>query len=509
MLSKAAHAVCVASICLSATTTMTAEAFLVSPVALKSAAATRGHRHHHQRSGVSCVRCYTRAAATMKGDLDGSNIIHRSKLAALRHRLLPRTRGGSTEGEGERRAAGEEGNVVVSISIPNRVRAVMRKTFMAVATAVIVRSSLSPQTASAVGYKPRSGEAPSSRQLRKKQDQEEKRMERVRQEVEKEQQQMLDAATSDLNGEISQEHAVAAAAAAAAGSGEQAEGVSVTEQAVAAAASGSSTMLLPTSDELVERICALPTPQEQENALRMCVPADYKKVWMKLTASQKTALTKLRIENKSYKAVSIGDYRKTGQRDLAPVAIVFSSVLLFSGMRSSLKIMAKQRKRVKAEAAKFDMERDEFMNVEGEAEFDVDIMKELRDMKEKMAGPGDTYAKDTRAYNPEFAAAAGDEEEYDKKIQEALKGTGKGGKTSKGETRKVFTKDEPTNVDVDDSAKASFKGSSDASGGPHADATAQAKKAADAKRLEDLFNSSSIDDPEDDLDLGDNRELLP
>ena len=41
-----------------------------------------------------------------------------------------------------------------------------------------------------------------------------------------------------------------------------------------------------------------------------------------------------------------------------------------------------------------------------------------RDMKEKMAGPGDTYAKDTRAYNPEFAAAAGDEEEYDKKIQE-------------------------------------------------------------------------------------------
>ena len=33
---------------------------------------------------------------------------------------------------------------------------------------------------------------------------------------------------------------------------------------------------------------------------------------------------------------------------------------------------------MKAEAAKFDMERDEFMNVEGEAEFDVDIMKELR-----------------------------------------------------------------------------------------------------------------------------------
>lgn len=39
-------------------------------------------------------------------------------------------------------------------------------------------------------------------------------------------------------------------------------------------------------------------------------------VWMKLTASQKTALTKLRIENKSYKAVSIGDHRKTGQRSV-------------------------------------------------------------------------------------------------------------------------------------------------------------------------------------------------
>ena len=39
-------------------------------------------------------------------------------------------------------------------------------------------------------------------------------------------------------------------------------------------------------------------------------------------------------------------------------------------------------------------------------------------MKEKMAGPGDAYAKETRMYNPDFAAAAGDEEEYDKKIQE-------------------------------------------------------------------------------------------
>jgi len=37
----------------------------------------------------------------------------------------------------------------------------------------------------------------------------------------------------------------------------------------------------------------------------------------------------------------------------------------------------------------------------------------------------------------------------------------------------------------------------------------QAKKAADAKRLEDLFNNSSIDDPEDESGGGDKRELLP
>lgn len=37
----------------------------------------------------------------------------------------------------------------------------------------------------------------------------------------------------------------------------------------------------------------------------------------------------------------------------------------------------------------------------------------------------------------------------------------------------------------------------------------QAKKAADAKRLEDLFKNSSIDDPEDEFGDGDKRELLP
>ena len=41
----------------------------------------------------------------------------------------------------------------------------------------------------------------------------------------------------------------------------------------------------------------------------------------------------------------------------------------------------------------------------------------VRDMKEKMAGPGDKYAKDTRKYNPDFAAEH-PEDEYDNKIEE-------------------------------------------------------------------------------------------
>lgn len=40
--------------------------------------------------------------------------------------------------------------------------------------------------------------------------------------------------------------------------------------------------------------------------------------------------------------------------------------------------MFRYEHQVKIEAAKFDIEQEEFMNVDGEAEFDVDIMKELR-----------------------------------------------------------------------------------------------------------------------------------
>lgn len=38
------------------------------------------------------------------------------------------------------------------------------------------------------------------------------------------------------------------------------------------------------------------------------------KAWLKLSTAQRTEITKLRIENKSFKAVSIGDARKRGKR---------------------------------------------------------------------------------------------------------------------------------------------------------------------------------------------------
>ncbi|CAN0085955.1 unnamed protein product [Scytosiphon promiscuus] len=461
----------------------------------------------------------------MKGHLrdDGADTSRRSKLSALRSRLQLRHRGnvggGGDSAEmdevegGEGRFSGAEAGGdqrSLRLRVHRRAQQAMHRSFVAVATAVIVRASFSPQAASAVGlYRPRLGEGgtSTSRQLRKKQQREEKRMEKIRAQVEKEQQERLDAATSSLNGEISGEQAAAAAATVAG----EVEGAAGEVTAAAAAATASATSEI---DQLVDKICALPSPQAQERALKRLIPEDYRKAWLKLSTAQRTEITKLRIENKSFKAVSIGDARKRGKRDQAPIAIVFSSFLLFTGMRSSLKIMANQRKRVKTEAAKFDMERDEFMNVDGEAEFDVDIMKELRDMKEKMAGPGDTYAKDTRAYNPEFAAAAGDEDEYDKKIQEALKGTGKGSKTTKGETSKIFTIDSAGSGTAasgkdDDLLGEESDSATDEAGASQGDAgaAAQSKKDADAKRLEDLFNNSSIDDPED--DLGDGRERLP
>lgn len=44
----------------------------------------------------------------------------------------------------------------------------------------------------------------------------------------------------------------------------------------------------------------------------------------------------------------------------------------------------------------------------------------IRDLKEKMAGPGDSYAKDTRAYNADFARE-NPEDQYDAKIQQVTR----------------------------------------------------------------------------------------
>lgn len=61
-----------------------------------------------------------------------------------------------------------------------------------------------------------------------------------------------------------------------------------------------------------------------------------------------------------------------------------------------------------------------------------------------------------------------------------MKGTGKGGKTNKGETRKIFTKDEPTNVDV--SAKGGGDGAGAGDGGAAAEADTDADAAAQVGR---------------------------
>ncbi|CAN0187059.1 unnamed protein product [Ectocarpus sp. 6 AP-2014] len=506
MLSKAAQ-VCVASLCLAATsTTTTTEAFVVSSTALKGStvAAAAAARGHHR--GVSCARCNTspvrpspssRVSAIMAGDNPaGSNGRRRTTLSsALRNRLL--SRGGDELGGREDDAAGADGEV----SMRRRVRGVMRRSFVGLATAVIIRASFNPQSASAVGlYRPRLGRGTAtSRQL---EEQEAKKQERIREQVQKEHEEKLGSA-EEIYGEQAAPAAVSTA-------GEVVDQAGEATAERARATTGRTEIVSHISDESVAKICALPTPEAQERALQMLLKEDYPTVWRKLTTQQRAAITKLRVENKTFKAVSIGDMRKRGKRDLSPLGLTFSAFLFVTGMRASLRSMSNQRKRVKVESAKFDAEKDEFMDVDGEAEFDVDIMKELRDMKEKMAGPGDSYAKDTRAYNPDFAAAAGDEEEYDKKIKEALEGTGKAGKTNKGETRKVFT-NEPTTGPTAASGDQDLMGGDDNAGadtsGGAASAAAEAKKQADAKRLEDLFNNSSIDEPED--DNADGRERLP
>eukprot|EP00611_Tribonema_gayanum_P021498 TRINITY_DN4151_c0_g1_i2.p1 TRINITY_DN4151_c0_g1~~TRINITY_DN4151_c0_g1_i2.p1 ORF type:complete len:326 (+),score=107.15 TRINITY_DN4151_c0_g1_i2:143-1120(+) len=65
--------------------------------------------------------------------------------------------------------------------------------------------------------------------------------------------------------------------------------------------------------------------------------------------------------------------------------------------------MNAQRKRIREENTKFQQNAEEHM-VEGEVAYNEDLMRELRRMKEENVGPGDKYAKETRRYNPEFAA---------------------------------------------------------------------------------------------------------
>lgn len=190
MLSKAAQAVCVASACLAATTTTTTtttvEAFLVPPVAIKGTTATaRGH-HQRQRGGASCARCNptpvvvrsspspswgSRATATtMRGDFDNNNRDNdnrRSKLYALRKRLLSRKRDTCSAEPLERQgdapsvvaAAGvEDRGVSARVRVQQRVREVVRRSFVAIMTGVIIRSSFNPQAASAMGlYRPKLG----------------------------------------------------------------------------------------------------------------------------------------------------------------------------------------------------------------------------------------------------------------------------------------------------------------------------------------------------------------
>lgn len=188
MLAKAAQ-VCVASLCLAATTTTTTttttEAFFAPPsVFPKRATPSRVHQQQQRHGGVSCGRCNTspvaalpETATVMKGNLhDDDNTSRRSRLSALlRSRLQPRHRVGvgSAEQEGDEGvfSAAEAGGDQESmrLGVQRRARQAMHRSFVAVATAVIVRASFSPQAASAVGlYRPRMGEGgtSTSRQVR-------------------------------------------------------------------------------------------------------------------------------------------------------------------------------------------------------------------------------------------------------------------------------------------------------------------------------------------------------
>eukprot|EP00904_Undaria_pinnatifida_P008949 jgi/Undpi1/5184/HiC_scaffold_19.g08535.m1 len=242
-------------------------------------------------------------------------------------------------------------------------------------------------------------------------------------------------------------------------------------------------------------------------------------VQRKLTRKERTALMREKFNAKGFDPNTYPIKKADAGTFGAVIMGSFALYNIVSSFKGSTDVMGNQRRRVKVEGAKFDQQKEEFMNVDGEAEVDVDIMKELRDMKEKMAGPGDKYAKDTRKYNPDFAAEH-PEDEYDNKIEEILRKSGKKGKSSeKGKTGIVFASDDSPAAndelldaegEAGDNEDAESESEGESQSDVDASAAMKAKKDADVKRLQDLFNNSPSEDgdsPED--DMGDKRELLP
>ncbi|CAM9299487.1 unnamed protein product, partial [Chrysoparadoxa australica] len=84
------------------------------------------------------------------------------------------------------------------------------------------------------------------------------------------------------------------------------------------------------------------------------------------------------------------DYRDVGMQWSPTKAVIGTSAFAYvfwKCLTTSTGVMRAQRKRVRKENTKFKQQAVEFMDVEGEASIDEDLMRELREMKEKMAGP--------------------------------------------------------------------------------------------------------------------------
>lgn len=155
-LSSSPAATCLASLCLATTTT---RAFFVPSPALTDVSLARGHRS-------ACARCTSpipmQMATTNGDDVSNSTPARASKRAALlghASKLFTRRRGatkGSAAMEVDDAGTGEVARLPKR---QRRAREVMRRSFAAVATAVIVRSSFTAQPASAIMPKLRGSSA--------------------------------------------------------------------------------------------------------------------------------------------------------------------------------------------------------------------------------------------------------------------------------------------------------------------------------------------------------------